>query len=145
MIFLLYERVQMLHRVERSNRGRPGLAAVEACDYQYPMASEDVLELTDSNFDAEVIKSDVPVLVDFWAVWCGPCKQLTPIVEDMATEYKGTLKVAKLNIDDHMAIPQKFGVRSVPTLLVFKSGQVVAQLVGAYPKSKIEAEVKKYL
>lgn len=109
------------------------------------MAHDDVVELTDSNFDTEVLKSDIPALVDFWAVWCGPCKQITPSVEAIAAEYKGKATVGKLNIDDHTQIPQKYGIRSIPTLLVFKGGEVVGQIVGAVPQSKIEAELKKHL
>lgn len=135
----------MMGDAERANHGKPALAALEACDYQWGMASEDVLELTDSNFEAEILKSDVPALVDFWAVWCGPCKQIGPSVDALATEYKGKIKVGKLNIDDHMKVPQQYGVRSIPTLLVFKGGQVVSQIVGAVPQSKIEAELKKHL
>lgn len=109
------------------------------------MANADVLELTDSNFDSEVLQSDTPALVDFWAVWCGPCKQVAPTVEALATEYKGKLKVGKLNIDDHQQVPQKYGIRSIPTLLVFKGGQVVGQIVGAVPRSKLVEELKKHL
>jgi thioredoxin 1 len=109
------------------------------------MASEDVLELTDSSFEAEILNSDKPALVDFWAVWCGPCKQIAPSVEALATEYKDQVVVGKLNIDDHMQVPQKYGIRSIPTLLVFKGGQVVGQIVGAVPQSKIEAELKKHM
>jgi thioredoxin 1 len=109
------------------------------------MASANVLELTDDNFDSEVLKSDTPTLVDFWAVWCGPCRQIAPTVEALATDYEGQLKVGKMNIDDHQITPQKYGIRSIPTLLVFKGGEVVGQIVGAVPRSKLEDEVKKHL
>jgi len=109
------------------------------------MASNDVVTLEDGTFDAEVLKSDVPVLVDFWAVWCGPCKAIAPAVEELAKEYKGKLKVAKLDIDSHQAVPQRFGIRSIPTLLLFKGGRVVDTIVGAVPKSKLVDSVKKAL
>jgi thioredoxin 1 len=105
----------------------------------------DVHEFTDANFEAEVIKSDTPTLVDFWAVWCGPCRQVAPTVEALATDMKGKLKVGKMNIDDHQITPQKYGIRSIPTLLVFKGGQVVGQIIGAVPRAKLEAEVKKHV
>jgi thioredoxin 1 len=108
-------------------------------------SSDDVLELSDDNFEAEILKSDTPALVDFWAVWCGPCKQIAPTVEALASEYKGKLKVGKLDIDHHQLTPQKYGIRSIPTLLVFKGGQVVGQIVGAVPRSKLEAEIKKHV
>lgn len=109
------------------------------------MASNDVVTLEDGTFDAEVLKSDVPVLVDFWAVWCGPCKAIAPAVDELASEYKGKLKVAKLDIDSHQAVPQRFGIRSIPTLLIFKGGRVVDTIVGAVPKSKLVDSVKKAL
>ena len=109
------------------------------------MASADLIEVTDDNFDSEIIKSTTPALVDFWAVWCGPCRQIAPTVEALAAEYKGKLKVGKMNVDDHQQVPQKYGIRSIPTLLVFKGGQVVGQIVGAVPRSKLEAEIKKHL
>ncbi len=104
-----------------------------------------LVELTDANFENEVLNSDVPALVDFWAVWCGPCRQIAPTVEALAADYEGKLKVAKMNIDDHQATPQKYGIRSIPTLLVFKGGEVVAQIVGAVPRSKMEEEIKKHV
>ena len=109
------------------------------------MATTDVIHLEDGTFDSEVLKSETPVLVDFWAVWCGPCKAIGPVVDELAKEYKGKLKVAKLDIDHHQQVPQKYGIRSIPTLLIFKGGRVVSQLVGAMPRSKLEAEIQKHL
>jgi thioredoxin 1 len=109
------------------------------------MASENIKELTDQNFDAEVLKSDLPTLVDFWAVWCGPCRQIAPTVDALATEYAGKLKVGKMDVDHHQIVPQQFGIRSIPTLLIFKGGKVVGQVVGAVPRSKLEAEIQKHL
>jgi thioredoxin 1 len=109
------------------------------------MASENVTEVTDATFEAEVLKSEVPTLVDFWAVWCGPCKQIAPTVDALANEYKGRLKVAKMDVDHHQIVPQQYQVRSIPTLLIFKGGRVVGQLVGAAPRAKIEAEIQKHL
>jgi thioredoxin 1 len=105
----------------------------------------DVLELSDDTFESEILKSETPALVDFWAVWCGPCRQIAPTVEALAAEYKGKLKVAKINIDDHQLTPQRYNIRSIPTLLVFKGGQVVGQIIGAVPRSKLEAEIKKHV
>lgn len=107
------------------------------------MASNDIVTLQDSTFDQEVLKSETPVLVDFWAVWCGPCKAIAPAVDEVAAEFKGKVKVAKLNIDDHQGVPQQFGIRSIPTLLVFKGGRVVDTIVGSVPKSKIVAALQK--
>ncbi|MBK8292832.1 MAG: thioredoxin [Flammeovirgaceae bacterium] len=102
------------------------------------------LELNDSNFD-ETINSDKPVLVDFWAEWCGPCKMIGPVVEELAGDYEGKAVVAKLNVDENPLVTARFGVRSIPTLLVFKNGQVVDKQVGAVPKSvlaqKLQAQV----
>jgi len=104
-----------------------------------------VIEFTDANFDEEVLKSDVPVLVDFWAPWCGPCRQIAPSVEALSTEYAGKIKIGKLNTDDQIETAAKFGIRSIPTLLVFKGGEVVNQLVGALPKAKIAEQLEKAL
>lgn len=102
------------------------------------------MELNDSNFD-QVIKSDKPVLVDFWAEWCGPCKMIGPVVEELATDYEGKAVVAKLNVDENPQVTARFGVRSIPTLLVFKNGQIVDKQIGAVPKSvlasKLQAQV----
>jgi thioredoxin 1 len=109
------------------------------------MASTNLTELTDQNFETDVLKSDLPVLVDFWAVWCGPCRQIAPTVEALAEQYKGKLKVGKMDVDHHQIVPQQYGIRSIPTLLIFKGGKVVGQVVGAVPRSKLEAEVAKHL
>jgi thioredoxin 1 len=107
------------------------------------MASNDLVILQDATFDKEVLKSDVPVLVDFWAVWCGPCKAIAPTVEELAKQYKGKVKVAKMDVDEHQNVPQQYGIRSIPTLLVFKGGRVVDTIVGAVPKAKLEESLKK--
>jgi thioredoxin 1 len=109
------------------------------------MASNDVVILQDGTFDQEVLKSDIPVLVDFWAVWCGPCKAVAPAVEELAKQYKGKVKIAKMDVDEHQQVPQQYGIRSIPTLLVFKGGRVVDTIVGAVPKSKLEDSLKKAL
>ena len=107
------------------------------------MASEKVLTLGDNNFDAEVIQSSVPVLVDFWATWCAPCKAIAPTIDAIAEEYAGKIKVGKVNVDDSQATPTKYSVRGIPTVILFKDGKVVDQIVGAVPKSQLEALIKK--
>lgn len=109
------------------------------------MGSNNVKEITDQSFATEVLQSDVPVLIDFWAVWCGPCKQIAPMVDAVADEYAGKLKVGKMDIDNHQVVPQQYGIRSIPTLLIFKGGKVVGQVVGAVPRSKLETELQKHL
>ena len=109
------------------------------------MASNDLVILQDATFDQEVLKSDVPVLVDFWAVWCGPCKAIAPTVEELAKQYKGKVKIAKMDVDEHQQVPQQYGIRSIPTLLLFKGGRVVDTIVGAVPKSKLEDSIKKVI
>ncbi|KFA90202.1 thioredoxin [Archangium violaceum] len=109
------------------------------------MAGPDVMNIGDADFDKEVIKSDQPVLVDFWATWCAPCRAIAPSVDALATQYKGKVKVAKIDIDSNQQVAEQYGIRSIPTLLVFKGGKVVEQLVGAVPKAKIEAALTKAL
>lgn len=106
---------------------------------------ENTLTVSDDSFESEVISSEMPVLIDFWASWCGPCKAIAPIVEEIASAYKGKIKVAKLNVDDNPKTPAKFGVRGIPTLIMFKDGQAVDQVVGAIPKSQLDEMVKKVL
>jgi len=103
------------------------------------------MEFTKENFEKEVLESDLPVLVDFWAPWCGPCKMVAPIVKELAEEYSGRLKVGKLNTDDNPTLAERYGIRSIPTLIVFKSGKVVEQLVGALPKSQLRKIIDKHL
>ncbi len=101
------------------------------------MAGEAVVELTNENFDQEVAQYQGTVLVDFWAPWCGPCRMVGPVVEEIAKEYQGKAKVAKLNTDEASEIASRYGIRSIPTIMFFKNGEMVQQLVGAYPKAKI--------
>lgn len=97
----------------------------------------DIQQVSDSSFDGDVLKADVPVLIDFWAPWCGPCRAIAPIVEELASEYDGKLKIAKMNVDDNPQTPAKYGVRGIPNLILFKGGEVKQQIVGAVPKAHL--------
>jgi thioredoxin 1 len=101
--------------------------------------------VTDATFETEVLKSTVPVLVDFWAVWCGPCKAIAPVVEELAAEYNGKLKVAKLDVDGNPETSMKFAIRSIPTLMLFKDGKVVEQIIGAVPKRSLVEKVAQHV
>ena len=103
------------------------------------MASELIKHISDASFDGDVIKSDKPVLVDYWAEWCGPCKAIAPILDDVAKDYGGRLQVAKMNVDENREVPSKFGIRGIPTLMLFKDGQLAATKVGALSKAQLTA------
>lgn len=104
-----------------------------------------LVELTDGNFQKEVLESSTPVLVDFWAVWCGPCRAIAPVVEELARDYEGKLKVGKMDVDAHQEVPIRFGIRSIPTLMLFKNGQVVEQIIGGIPKQQLLSKVAPHL
>lgn len=104
-----------------------------------------VANVTDTTFEQEVLKADIPVLVDFWAPWCGPCKAVAPVVEDLSKEFDGRLKVVKLNTDENPKTAQAYSIRGIPSLYVFKSGQVVEQVVGAVPKSTLATAINKHI
>lgn len=107
--------------------------------------AENIKDVTDDSFETEIIKSDTPTLVDFWATWCAPCRAIAPVIEELADANVGKLKVVKVNVDDNPATPGKYGVRGIPTLILFKDGEIVDQLVGSVPKSQIEALINKAL
>jgi thioredoxin 1 len=109
------------------------------------MAGNGIVEVTDANFDQDVLKSDKPVLVDFWATWCGPCRAIAPIVEELATEYQGKIKIGKMDVDSNSATPMRYKVTGIPTLLVFKGGQVVEQFVGYKPKEILTQALNKHV
>ena len=102
-----------------------------------------VQEITDKNFEVEVVNSDLPVLIDFWAPWCAPCRAIAPVVDELAKEYDGKLKVVKMNVDDNPLTPSKYGVRSIPNLLLIKNGQVKEQIIGAQPKGHFVNAINK--
>ncbi len=103
------------------------------------MSSSQIKHVTDDSFEPEVLRSEVPVLVDYWAEWCGPCKSIAPILDQVAKEYDGRLKIAKLNVDENQQVPAKFGIRGIPTLMLFKNGNLEATRVGALSKSQLTA------
>ena len=109
------------------------------------MANELIKQVTDATFETEVVKAGTPVLVDFWAEWCGPCKMIAPILDEVATAYAGRLTVAKMNVDDNRAVPAQYGIRGIPTLMMFKDGQLAATKVGALSKAQLTAFIDQQL
>src|SRR5512136_680337 len=104
-----------------------------------------LVQVSDKNFASEVLNSDLPVLVEFWATWCGPCRSISPIVEQLATEFSGKVKVTKLNVEESPATPSQYGVRGIPTLILFKGGKILDQIVGAVPKARLKSMIEKAL
>jgi thioredoxin 1 len=107
------------------------------------MAGKTIIEISDNSFEQEVLQSSIPVLVDFWAPWCGPCRAIAPVIDELSVEYAGKLKVAKCNVDENPNTPARFGIRAIPTLIIFKNGNVTEQITGAVAKSQIAAAVDK--
>ena len=105
----------------------------------------EVLHINDADFESVVVNSDIPVLLDFWAPWCGPCKMISPVLDELAPEFAGKVKIVKMNVDDNQATPAQFGVRSIPTLLLIKNGQVVATQVGALPKTQLANFINQHI
>jgi thioredoxin 1 len=127
------------HPSEAPNRPSAALPGAPSLPHEEVTVSNNIIQVTDNSFDQEVLNSPTPVLVDYWAEWCGPCKMIAPALEQIAQEYAGRLKVAKLNIDENQATPPKFGIRGIPTLMLFKNGNVEATKVGALSKTQLNA------
>jgi thioredoxin 1 len=114
-------------------------------DQEEEMTGPEPIQVSDTDFEQEILKSELPAMVDFWAAWCGPCRAIAPVVEELARDYQGKVKVAKMNVDENAKTPAKYGNRAIPTLIIFKGGQVVEQITGAVSRSLIENALKKAL
>jgi len=122
----------------------PGFSTYDAVVLLIRMAAPNIFTLTETNFQEQVVNSPIPVLVDFWAEWCGPCKMLGPILEELASDYDGRVKVGKLNIDDFPSVANEYGIRAIPTMLIFQEGQVAEQVVGLRSKRDLKANLDKF-
>jgi thioredoxin 1 len=131
--------------VKSLDRSRNQAAGSATPKKEFDMAGKNIIEISDGIFDQEVLKSDLPVLVDFWAPWCGPCRAIAPVIEELSAEYTDKLKFAKCNVDDNPKTPSQFGIRAIPTLIIFKAGKVSEQITGAVSKSQIAAAINKVL
>jgi thioredoxin 1 len=142
-------RAPKCERLARSSatfrRDRAELARITDDLTRRNAAMAGIIDVTDANFEAEVLKSSLPIVIDFWAEWCAPCRQIAPIVKDLSAQYDGKVKVVKMNIDENPATPGKYGVRAIPTVLAFKNGTVVGQITGARPRSAFEELVQRVL
>jgi len=122
-----------------------GLEKITLQEKRRPPMTEHVLDVTDADFEQEILRSPLPALVDFWAAWCGPCRTIGPVVEQIAAEYKDRVRVAKINVDENANTPAQYGVRGIPALLLFKNGELVDQIIGAVPKTQVVSLVEKVL
>jgi thioredoxin 1 len=120
-----------------------GVSGNHTSGEEFLMAAENIFEVSDSNFDKEVLQSDIPVLVDFWAPWCGPCRAIAPVIDELSGEYAGKLKVGKCNVDDNPKTPSRYQIRAIPTMIIFKDGSISEQITGAVAKSQIVSAVTK--
>jgi thioredoxin 1 len=109
------------------------------------MAGKNITDVTDENFQTEIMEASIPALVDFWAAWCGPCRAIAPVVEELADQYQGRVKISKMNVDENPKTPGQYGIRAIPTLILFKNGTVVEQITGAVSKNTLETAIKKTL
>jgi thioredoxin 1 len=128
-----------------ADRNKAASAAAHLLLGLFTMSSELIKHISDASFDGDVIKADKPVLVDYWAEWCGPCKMIAPILDEVATTYDSRLQVAKMNVDENREVPAKFGIRGIPTLMIFKNGQLAATKVGALSKAQLTAFIDQNL
>jgi thioredoxin 1 len=137
--------VIITHQSWLTSIGFESIITVHFIQERIGIMADGIIEVDDGSFEAEVLKSDTPVLVDFWAPWCGPCKAIAPVVEDLAKNFSGKIKFAKCNVDNSPVTPSKYGIKAIPTLIFFKSGGVVNQITGMVAKSKLEEALNKLL